>query len=90
MAKVCKHCGCDLSVDNDTDECVNIGFCVLITARRAWASETDQLIADAVAAHSALDDARRARDAEPENEPEETLTGVDLFSREVRLSSALW
>lgn len=55
----CKHCGC--RVYGDTLECQTIGWCALLAARKPDATEDEQLIADAVAAFSALDDARKAR-----------------------------
>ena len=57
---VCKRCGICLTHD---DECANRGWCELVAARRADATEEDQLIADALAEFSRLDDVRKARAA---------------------------
>jgi len=56
---LCRHCGCKLH--SGAFECQNIGWCALLAARKPDATEDEQLIADAVAAFSALDDARKAR-----------------------------
>lgn len=60
--RFCRHCGCELLV-SPGDECESlIGWCALITARRD-SSEEAQLIADAVAEFSRLDDERKASNA---------------------------
>lgn len=58
--KVCKRCGICLTHD---DECTNRGWCELVAARRDGATEEDQLVADAIAELSRLDDVRKARAA---------------------------
>lgn len=64
VTSICRHCNC--LVTNGTDECGNIGWCALIAARRPDATEDEQLLADAYAAWSTRDDARRARNAAAE------------------------
>lgn len=59
----CKRCGCDRADLAYGDECFNRGWCELTAAIRADATEEDQLIADAVAELSRLDDERKARTA---------------------------
>jgi hypothetical protein len=97
--KACKHCGCELGIWAETDECNNVIWCALIAARKPDATEDEQLLADAVAALSSLGDARRARtdgddaDADADSADDSAdagLTGRDLFSREALSSSALW
>jgi hypothetical protein len=92
--KACRHCGCGLGIWAETDECSNVGWCALIAARKPSATAEDQLVADALAAFSALDDARKARtdsdSADADNDTPKALTGRDLFAREVLSSSVLW
>ena len=60
--KRCKRCGCVRRARYvESDECINRGWCELMASRRADATEEDQLIADAVAELSRLDDERKAR-----------------------------
>ena len=60
--KCCKRCGC-VRDNVESDECINRGWCELMASRRADATEEDQLIVDAIAELSRLDDERKAREA---------------------------
>jgi hypothetical protein len=59
----CKRCGCERGRYAHGDECFNRGWCELTAARREGATEEDQIIADAIAELSRLDDERKARTA---------------------------
>lgn len=79
MKTVCKHCGCAL---RDSDECINIGWCVLMAAGRPDATDEQKLIADALANFT------YSPELVTENDPSERVDTSDL--RSAYLSSALW
>ena len=60
---ICKRCKCVRELRAEGDECINRGWCELMAAYLADATEEDRLVGDAIAELSRLDDERKAREA---------------------------